>query len=110
MGVKSALAQKYSSIRNRWRAKASLVPIGEFQGLLLGVMLTSKHDELEPISFNMIKKHSSDVFEFVSSQGNGMQKHSKCDSDGVTNLPYSGKAIWLVSTFLPVCASSSRGS
>ena len=83
------LAEKYLQIRNRWRAKASFVPIGEFQGLLLGAMLTSKHDELELISFNccIIEVHWSDVFEFVSSQGKGMQKHSKCHSDAVTNLP-----------------------
>ena len=35
-------------------AKASLIPIGQFQGLLLGGVMDSKHDDLEPISFNMI--------------------------------------------------------
>lgn len=37
-------------IRNRWRAKASFVPIGQLQGLLSNVMIDSKHDELESIS------------------------------------------------------------
>lgn len=44
------LACKRWWIRNRWRAKASFVPIGQLQGLLSNMMIDSKHDELESIS------------------------------------------------------------